>query len=235
MNQTLREVIDNITIKVVNATGKSLDQSSIQPSTILFELLTNRVYLLKEKRYKGREYTEYDIQTIPCIPLQEAGLSECPWMPIKSSIRRTVEVLPKPLLGKFEVITTIEGQETLDYIRWEDISAYNKNRFDFGNFPFYTIQNVNEKVHLYIGGTKHLQGIAAKLIAVNPSDVWNYKCCNDFNNPYKDILDQIFPLDEDLVKICIALTVEGLVKKINKGDIDQNNTDNLVVPNSEVK
>lgn len=231
------QIIDSVITGVTNATGKILDESSITESLILQTALQIRIKLLREKRLAGRNFSDFDIQQMPCVPLQEALYSECPWLPVgQKPIRRTITALPRPLMGKFEIVTTLNGEDYLDFIPWEDLSAYEKNnRFDFSNFPFYTLQNVNNQIHAYVGGIgKHLMGIAIKILAEDPQEVWDYKYCNT-ENVYMDIRDQVFPLDMDLITICTDLVIQKLARKTVQGDIIQDNTDNTIIQKTNVK
>jgi len=235
MTETYGKIIDDIIVKIANASGKQVEESRISERAVLSDLMDARIYLLHEKYLKARRYTDFDIQTIPCASLQQASISECPFIPGGGKkVLRTVNPVPKPLMGQFEAVTTLEGNIELDYIKWESISDYEGGRFNFDNFLAYTYQNVGNKIHIYVLNTIQDKAIAVKLLAEDPLEVLMFPECNDTSiKKCIDILEQSFPLDKDLLRICKEMVITSYLdprKNQMRGDYIQDNIDNTVIP-----
>jgi len=49
------QIIDDIIIRIANATGKRLDESKVSERNIYSELLDTRIFLLREKKFCGSD------------------------------------------------------------------------------------------------------------------------------------------------------------------------------------
>lgn len=240
MNKTFGEIIDEIISRAGNATGRVAQESKISEVGVLKMLLDTRSQLVREKWYKGRQFSIFDYQTISCIELVPASLSENPMVPQgKFLVRKTVHPLPKPMFGRFDVVTTVQGNETLDPIAWENVSNFEGGRFDFSMLKGYTEQNVDGKIWVYVINATQTGAIAVKMLAEDPMDIIRFPVCGSkAPNKCLEIREQEFPLDRDLLNICKDIVISKLMDpraRETRPDIIQDNNDNTVVPKSNIK
>lgn len=230
------QIIDDIIIRIANATGKRLDESKVSERNIYSELLDTRIFLLREKRLKGRQYSDFDIMTIPCIELSEAPYSECPLIPAKRVVRRSVLDVPKPLMGMFEAVIDPEANLNIDYVKWEDVGNYENTRYNYTN-PLYTYQNYNNKIRIYIMDAPHIKYITLKILPEDPLEVLRFPVCGQTEiNKCLDIRSQEFPMDADLIKTAKEIIIANYMQSLNlRGDIQQDNNDNTAVQKPNTK
>lgn len=236
---TIGENINDVKIAVANRTGKTVDETRLPDPAIYRRLKDNRIYILREKRKKGRDFTSYDLMTLPCVELIEANLSECPWLPTDGSIvLRTKYGLPRTLEGMLHSVSNINFTDSYDYRSIEALSDLRGGRFPSSiEGSIYTTQNVNGEFHVYLLNDIHKDGIAIRLLPEDPLEVLEYPECGkvinkECINPY----DKEFPIDADLRKIVIEMTVDYFLTKITPlGDIKQNLTDDTAIQPNNIK
>lgn len=230
------QIIDDIIIRIANATGKRLDESKVSERNIYSELLDTRIFLLREKRLKGRQYSDFDIMTIPCVPLTDAPYSECPSIPAKRMVKRSILDIPKPLMGSFEAIIDPEANLNIDYVKWEDVGNYENTRYSYTN-PLYTYQNYNNKIRIYIMDAPYLSYVTVKILPEDPLDVLRFPECGQTKiNKCLDIRSQEFPMDADLIKTAKEIIIANYMQSLNlRGDIQQDNNDNTAIQKPNTK
>ena len=143
-------------------------------------------------------------------------------------VRRSKHSLPKPLVGinkhAIEYVRTLDGLTQFYETDRFEMSHMKGNKYT-ANGNRYLIDDDN---YLYIFGNFLPLALKVRMIAENPLDVFYYKGCeqqgaNECLSPF----DMDFPLDADIVKTIIDITIQELVTQFNqeKEDIKNDSTD----------
>lgn len=232
-------IIADVIEQVANRTGRSIDETRISERSVYNKLKENRIYILRQKRKNGRDYSSYDIMTLPCVELIEANLSECPWLPTDGQIvLRTKYGLPRTLEGMLYSVSNTDFSSFYDYYSIERVGDLQGGRFPQLAFEdIYTTQNVEGEFHVYILNDILKAGAAIRLIPEDPLEVLEYPMCGKLTNKgCIDPMQQDFHIDADLLKVVSEMTVDYfLIKVVQAADVKQNLTDDTAVPPNNIK
>ncbi len=207
--------------------------------SIFRKLNDYRIKILREKRNKGRDYTSYDIMTIPCVPLVPTDLSECPWAPTDGPIvLRSKHPIPRTIEGQLYSVNNLNFTQSFDYRTIEQLQDMQGGRFPFiGTEPLYTTQNVLNLMYVYILNDIHKESVAIRLIPEDPIHVLEFPICGrEYNPECLNIMDQEFPIDADLRGIVIDMCIEFFLgRDYPLGDNKQNGVDDTAVAPNNIK
>lgn len=210
---TNRQVIDGMR-SIMAGAGHISDDSSVSSRFILYHLLRIRSYIIKEK-WKARDYlSKFNLQTIPCIPLEEVDQAECPCTPMSGcTFLRTRMRIPVPITD-FRSVTSIDGQITYTYVEWDKFKYKLQSRIRANqDAPYYTFKTHGDGTYLYVHNDIHKKYITTTAPFENPIDVQLFPSCDeDINRQIKckRPLDLEFILDPNL----FALMQELFLAKI---------------------
>lgn len=236
---TIKETIDDVLIAIANRTGKPVDESRRSERAIYRKLKDYRIRILREKRDKGRDFTSFDLMTIPCVPLVEADISECPWAPKDGPIvLRSKHPIPRVIDGRIHSVSNLNFTQSYDFRTIEQLQDLSGGRFAFiGTDPIYTTQNILNMMFLYVLNDIQKESVAVRLLPEDPIQVLEFPICGkEYNPECLNIMEMEFPIDADLRGIVIDKTVEFfLMRDPQIGDIKQNDTDDTAVPPNNIK
>jgi len=233
---TNREVIGAFRTLVGDKTQLS-DDIGWSSRLIYYYILRYRAKLIREKVLRNRELSHWNYQTIDCIPLEKASLSECPcppkpgcnWLKIKYPI-------PKPL-HRLKSVTSKDGQVTYTFVEWERLKNKITSRISAqARKAYYTIKTRNNGTYVYLYNDNFKKHITVTGIFENPLEVQYYYDCEGNVEPCKNPLDEEFILDPDLLPIVYDLAFAQINRAKQMGTDNINDDfDNVTATETKIK
>lgn len=211
--KTLREVI-NGWIEIVNERQGKLSQDMEWSYRIIYYyLLIYRARFLYERKQKKVPHSRWNIQTIPCISLQEVDRNECPCLPPSGCIwMKSIFPVPRPIYGNYISVTSVLGNKTYEYIRWESFEDILNSRFKAEREkPYHTFKNYGSELHLYILSDSDKETVTATLIPEDPLEVLAYPNCG-VQTHICTPLDQEFVIDAEALPVIYEMMFEKLIR-----------------------
>lgn len=188
--------------------------------------------LLLERKYRNTRNQTYDsmsadnVQVI-CLGLEPTEMlpSCCGGMWLKSTVK-----IPK-LLGVYEPrIGTLSGlvHSVLTFIPAERMPYVGYNKW-LRNI-IYAARDTDG--YLYLNGANaqflNLESVRLSGVFANPEEASALNCDGNNNDTPCDIMDQEFPLEDDLIPSCIELVVQELAgPRYAPDDMENNDRDDL--------
>lgn len=194
---------------------------------VLFFLLKARAVLLTKKIASKAILSQYNYQTIPCIPLVEIDQSECPCAPA-SGCRFLRSKYPIPLtINGFKAVTSIIGNIRYSPVDWDKIKYKLSSRMSAERTaPYYTLKTGKGGTYLYVHNDIHKAQVTVTAIFDNPIDVQCYPDCEGKIDRCIKPLDKPFILDPELSFTLYDTALASLLPYKNRGtDVVQNEQD----------
>ena len=95
------------------------DDSGWSTRMVYYFLLRYRARLIREKVRRNLPLSQWNYQTIDCIPLVKTDEDECPCTPASGcTFLKTTLRIPKPL-SRLKSVTSTNGQITYTFGEWE--------------------------------------------------------------------------------------------------------------------
>lgn len=209
---TNREVL-NAFREYTDATGHVSDDTPWSNRLLLRHLLFNRAAFLSQKPNSGDNSYRRARQTIPCIPLVEADMNECPCAPQSGCTWvKTKYKVPDPI-GKFISVTSIDGGITYGYRNWDDV----KSKFHSRNQAIKKGATYSDKNgHLYLHNDEHKEYITVTAVFSDPRQAQLFRDCEGNVNECIPHLDLEFYFDPELYPLLYQTTFQSLIR-LNQG------------------
>lgn len=217
--------------RVQSAYSKGVQSRSTRLSSrhIYSALVSGRQRLISQQVKKRQKISDWNFLVLPCVELIKVPNHECPCIVDSScEVYRTRYPLPKTLtnLNKhlIEYVMSIENS-----IKIEEVSR-TEHIFNSGNkYTNHKPKFIIEKGHLFFP-VKNSPGIVRiKFLPEDPIEAYKYPSlcqCTDCDD-CESILEKEFPIDGDMIKTLIEITVVELVETFSKvqEDITNNSID----------
>lgn len=218
---TIREAIQAVTHDY--SKGVPTDDSRLRPRRVYAALLNARAAILF-KRGLTKSANEYNFTTLPCVPIVDASMAECPCVPIPSCFNlRTECQIPIPLGdgdGLIQDVTSYDGSIRFSRIEFGQVKYISSDRYT-SKQPKYYIRNR----YLYlINSPDRLKMITIRLLAEDPSDAGCSICQNGIENGCNP-LDMEFGLDRKYFNDVKQLVVRQLFSISTPNDATNNAVD----------
>lgn len=231
--RTNRQVIQSIKTLIGDRTGKISDGNQWSARLILFYLMIYRSRIIYEKRKQRWEQDHrFNRQTLSCVSLQKIDKAESLFSPNSGILAlKSRHFLPRPIMGKFDSVTSSLGNIIYEYVEWEHFEFRINSRIEAQkNLTYYSLKDVGEGVDIYLYNDTDKVDLVVTAIFENPLEVKYYPGCGE-SKPYCNPLDDPFVLDQELLTIVMELVVERLVNYRNVGipDITPNNMDDTAL------
>lgn len=216
--------------------GVQSDDSRLTPRHIYNKLLSTRSRLIYQKANKKQKLNQWNFQTLECVELIKAPLNECPCLPpVGCTISRTKYKLPKPITNLtnhlIQSVISTDGSQVYSEILIQDYIYKKGNKYTANKIDYF-IQNG----YLYLTHKRVPKAISITGLFENPLDVYAYpSLCPSGSEEEEcfDIMEQEFPIDEDLIEPLIELSLQELVIMFTQMKEDSTNNsqdDNLTQP-----
>lgn len=180
---------------------------------IYAELLGTRSMLLRQQANKGQKISKWSYQTIPCVELIPASLSECPCVPAMGKyILKTKYKLPTAISGLSDSLissmTTLDGVTRIDPTEFASVK-YNSGKKYTADKSGYYIKNQ----YGFITNINKLKAITIEGLYDDPIEATNYNSlcgvCEDCN--CKDYQDYDLYIDRNILTAMSQITTNKLV------------------------
>lgn len=215
---TNRMVIQSF-IHLLNEDSGPISQDTVDnPKLIYYHLLRFRSKLISEKlRTRNYSLSKFNYQTIGCIPIDTADISECPCVPYSGCTwQKTRYRIPTIL--KIQSVVSVIGNIQYDYLQWDRFEDLKNSRFEAEKTrPYYTLKNTGGGTYLYLFNDEHKEFISITAIFEDPNQAYNFPDCKTgLTDPCFSPLDSEFILDPDLLPIVYDLAYNSLFRVQNK-------------------
>ncbi|MDB4285895.1 hypothetical protein N9933_01175 [bacterium] len=222
------EVIQRI--QSLYSKGVDSDNSRLSPRHIVNKVNTVRAKLLSQDKRRRIVFSQWSYQTLPCVKLISAPLSECPCVPETGcEILKSEFPIPSLIIGlnqhSIQSVTSIDGEVSYSATTWLAMKSEDGRKFT-SKKPSYFIKDD----HLYIphrGGPKIL---TISAVFENPDEAYVFPSyCGDYPCTEGDcpecvaIVDRVYPCESKLLEDIITISVQELVVMFSKSVEDLTN------------
>jgi hypothetical protein len=204
---TQRELI--YSVKNILRGGQITDDDSITDRQVAFLIDAARATLLRQQYNKGQNLSDNNIQTVPCMGVEQVDTSLMPGFPSNCTVYKTSNPLPKPIESKGKDLITgisapIIGGLTYEYIPYARLPYATFTRF---KRPMVTIFNK----YLYLIDAPYTLNIAVSGVFENPNELSEYNDCE--GQPCFD-WDTDYPMSSHLVEAAVKMVADMLTFSI---------------------
>lgn len=234
MNNTVGTLISRI--QSLYSKGVASDDSRLSDRHIYHTAISIRNKLIVEKRNKKQNINIFNYETIDCVEMTKASISECPCLPVTGCVfLRSKHKIPKILNDLDSLIisqvTDLNGnnvfaETTIQEKKYKKGSKYTSKKPDFFIH--------NEYLFLSVEISKAPKVVLITAIFKDPEEVLKFKniCatekdCDDCG--CNSMYDKEFKLDDDLYDPLIKMCVQELIQIFNQSreDISNDSKDSL--------
>lgn len=205
--KTLKSMIDELRVLF------DVSKEEIDDRTLKEWINGQRSLWLKNEINKGKEIDQSIIQTLPCMELEVVDASLCGLLRTKHRILRTVDLLPKSILNKFNNgIVSVRRPIMLDIkfnLMTREEAVYSGNGkfnsrdiFAFVYEDRVWIKLMNDNKHI-----NFMTHIAVDGVFEDPSEAEKYTDCN--NKPCFDPDKQDYPINNSMWQYMINAIYEN--------------------------
>lgn len=177
-----------------------------------------------------------NVQTIPCVDIEEAKAETCPCPP-PSGMKWLKSKKPLPRFINLVSITSTIGETNMNYVEWTKVKYKVNSRVKSSrSAKYYTIRDTGEGSFLYVLNDRNLKLVAVSAIFEDPYEVITFegcgkidktKLCNPWDTPF-------YANSEQIDKVCtVAWSVLPTLKANSPSDIYNNDSDD--VPGTNLK
>lgn len=201
-------------------------QSSRLTSRHIYELITSvRSKLLSQAADKNQAFSEWDYQTIPCVELQEASLSECgDCVPSNCKIYKSTQPFPDITSGSMRLavksVTSVDGMTVYGATEWKNLRSRKYSRYtsDMDDYFFHN-------GYLFLTGKKGGLSRRVTVTAVfsDPVAAMLYPRCGE--SGCIDIFNMDFPANGKFIDAIVQMVLERL--KANFLQMKEDKVNNL--------
>lgn len=219
---TNREVLDSFRNWVGDYTGHVSDDSNWSNRLLLRHLLYYRAPLLSAKVNAGDNSYRRARQTIPCIPLIEVDVNECPCQPLSGCTWLRTKYKVPDTLGKFISVTSADGRIHYDYKNWDDVQDKFNSRYPaIRKAPTYSDKNG----YLYLHNDVHKESLTTTGVFADPRQVQLFPKCDGTVEKCSRPLDLEFPFDPEMYHMLFESVAQRLLQFKQATPPDVNNND----------
>lgn len=219
---TNREVIDSFRNWIADFTGHVSDDSAWSVRLLLRHLLYYRAPILAAKVNSGDNSYRRARQTIPCIPLIDVDMSECPCAPLSGCTWRRTKTKVPDGIGKYISVTSIDGGISYDYKNWDDVKDKFQSRYAaIRKGATYSDKNG----YLYVHNDNHKEFITLTGVFSDPRQVQLYPSCDGKIDKCVRHLDLEFPFDPEMFHTLYEQVAQRLLNFKQATTPDVNNND----------
>jgi len=206
---TLGEVLSRIQSEY--SKGVPSQVTRLNNRTIYSILAPIRSKLLTQAIDKRQRLSEWDYQTLSCIELQPAELTDCPnCVPTGCSVYKSLQPFPAIIASSMrdvvKSVTSVDGYTLFDPTEW--------SHFRVKSFEKYTSKSREYFFHneyLWVLDDKVSTGLNKRITVVaafnDPVQAWLYPQCDE---DCVDIFEKSYPLNGKFLDAAITLTIEQL-------------------------
>jgi hypothetical protein len=226
MSVTIGQAIQRVQSRY--SKGVQSDDTRLSSRHIYSKLLDVRNTIITQTANKNQLIAPHVYQSLPCLEMIDAPISECDNIPNIGYILRSRFPLPNILSSNDKLliksITTLDGKINYTRADWYTIKYIKANKYT-GDVPRYIIKSNGDNNFLYLSTKVKPEAIEVIAIYEDPIEVQifpNY--CNDYANPnclnYPDLE---FPVELDMLNTIVEIIVKEMMESFTETQQDKNN------------
>jgi len=203
-------------------TGYISDDTSFSDFAIYQQLVRSRAVIVKDRDRK--EYFNHTMfQTLPCVMFEEVDANECGLIP-RSRCKILKSTCPTPNILKLISVTSQLGNQTFDYVRWDQTAGKLNSRIEsIRDSVFATIRTIGDEQYIYLINDDYIKN--GVVVAIFEDPVIAAQFCGDQEalcNPME--LD--FHTDAKLTDVVLKLSYDTIlgVRRAAKPDVVNDDT-----------
>lgn len=200
---TQRELI--YTVKNILRGGQITDDDTITDRQVAFLIDAARATLLRQQYNKGQNLSDNNIQTVPCMAVEQVDTSFMPGFPSNCTVYKTINPLPKPIESKGKDLITGITSPVLGSLSYEYIPYSRLPYAGFTKFkrPMVTVFNR----YVYMIDAPYTINIAISGVFEEPNELSTYNDCE--GQPCFD-WDTEYPMSSHMIDAAIKMAVQNL-------------------------
>ncbi len=220
----IRELIDRV--KTLYSKGVSNDQTKLSDRHIYNVLLSVRMALLTQQLKKKQRISDWNYTVLPCVELIKVPATECSCLgDLGCDVYRTKFKIPKILTDSnrhyIEFVMSVENGKKFEEVTRQGVLYLKGNKYTQVK-PKYLFENG----YLYFPINKSPGIVKIKLLPEDPIEAAKFPsmcdACTDCVD-CKPAFDYEFPIDGDLIKPLIELSMVEAEHKEDKIDEPKGN------------
>lgn len=206
---TLNEYLSHL--KTILNVGPASREFQFTDAGLYFILRYLRAELIKNKYNKSSYISDFNYQVLGCLELELHSLDEdcnCEETPEPCKFLRTVNELPRIISGRnsllIKSVTDLFGNDI-------PVTEFEKTRYDkYSKTKAAVPQAFIRNNRLYIANNLDLRRINVNAVFFDPVSLADYTSCN--GETCYDVLEQYFPMEDDLTSALFQMAYEELIK-----------------------
>lgn len=215
----------------IDKSGYESDENQFSNKAIVRQLLSARSVLIQEALKSGKHLTEFMVQTLPCIEVEEMDRNECPCAPASGCYWLKAKVrLPKfcKIVSVTGIVANAENPR-FSFIKWDRFQYIPDSRIESNKRGrYWTIRDNDqgEGPTLYLYGDRFLKTVAISGIFEDPMEAAAFPSCGKENIDAKcNPLDVDFHTDAWMRDSLFTLTWQRLLPVRQSAPHDRVNDD----------
>lgn len=230
-NYTHRHALEQWKHYAVDRSGYISDENPYSNMSIVRALQDVRATEIKIALKTDLEMSEFMVQTLGCVEVEEMDRSECPCAPASGCYWLKV-TNPIPVYCRITSVTGTVASGTnprFTFMKWDRFQYIPKSRSKATREGLYwTIRNTGKGPQMYLYGNRNLELISISAIWEDPMAVEAYKGCESEDLEAKcNPLDVSFYTDSWMRDVIISKTWQKLLPVRSAASGDMLNDDNV--------
>ena len=215
---TINEIISRV--RALYGKGTASDDIRLSDRLIYEKMCSSRALFIKREIDKKRQVSDWIVQTIGCLELQDALPNECPCAPSPGcKILRSKKKIPKPVQSvigaELESVSNQDGSVMYSKTDWVKKKYKSGDKYTSGN-PDYFIKDG----YLFITTNSLLQYISISGVFEDPLEPLEVNAClTGCIYPH----DEEFPIDAHLLDAVVQGAVQELIGMFKTMPVDNTN------------
>lgn len=210
-------------IKNVLNNGPASISTSFTDRLISHYLQVARAVLLERKIDKYYYISEQSYQSL-CVDLELSSFHNCCDTPdLDCKVLKSVDPIPKFLNSRWgNYLKTMDLTGTV-------IPEFNLTQSRHSKYSIIkpTTGWFLHDNHLYVINNTALAKVLLNALFDNPEEIYEYNCASTGDNNCPEYLDQVFPIDSDLIDAMYKMTIDMLLRMYSVPNDLENNAKNV--------
>lgn len=168
----------------IDQSGYISDENPYSNRALLMKLQEHRATFIKTALERGKELSEFMIQTLACVDMEEMDRNECPCAPASGCywLKSKCE-LPKAIkLRSVTGIVASGSNPRFNEIKWDRFQYIPKARNTaMKNGRYYTVRDTGNGPYLYLYGDRFLETVSISGFFEDPIAAASFSSCGEPN------------------------------------------------------
>lgn len=228
--RTYRDLVEYV-MTSLDRQGFPSDDIRLSKKLIYHSLLDMRTSYIKRSKISRQGIGRENVQTIPCMKMEEADTNICPCRPPTGCLwLKTKEPIPKSIY--LTSVTNSNAAFKADYVEWSQFKNKINSRANKSNTRYYTILDTGEGPYIYLYNDIFLENISLSGLWEDPNHAAYFTSCGEETKMQKELrcnpLDTPIYMDGNMTDVILKMTIDLLARngQISSIDINSDSLDN---------